>query len=87
MSAVLGLMLASGLLLSASPWLWPRREVRAARTIRWVVAMRGRRLEAGTGAVGPAAGGAVASQLVLGGAGVGVGSSGVFPLAADGGLR
>lgn len=51
MSAVIGLLLAAGLLLCVSPVLWPRREVRAARQIRWVVSIRDRLVQAGLGQV------------------------------------
>ncbi len=51
MTAVLGLMLAAGLLLVVSPWLWPRREVRPAWSTRWHLPLRERLVQAGLGAV------------------------------------
>lgn len=63
MSAVLGMLLAAGLLLTASPWLWPRREVRAARPIRWVESIRERLVQAGLGSVGVGVVAAVSSLL------------------------
>lgn len=65
MSAVLGLLLASGLLLTASPWLWPRREVRAARKLRWVESLRERLVQAGLGAVGVGVVLAVSSLIAI----------------------
>jgi tight adherence protein B len=65
MTAVLGLLLAGGLLLTASPWLWPRREVRAAREIRWVESMRERLVQAGLGQVGVGVVAAVSSLLAI----------------------
>ncbi|MEP6482781.1 MAG: type II secretion system F family protein [Rhodoglobus sp.] len=86
MSAVLGLMLASGLLLSASPWLWPRREVRAARSIRWVVAMRERLVQAGLGTVGLGVVVAVASLLGIVAAAVAFATTAVVSLAIAAGV-
>jgi len=65
MSAVLGLLLAGGLLLTASPWLWPRREVAAPREIRWVASMRERLVQAGLGSVGVGVVVAVSSLLAV----------------------
>ncbi|CAN5232070.1 type II secretion system F family protein [soil metagenome] len=65
MSAVLGLLLAAGLLLSVSPWLWPRREGRAARRFRWAEGMRERLVQAGLGSVGVGVVAAVSSLLAV----------------------
>jgi tight adherence protein B len=65
MSAVLGLVLAAGLLLTASPVLWPRRAVPAARPIRWVESIRERLVQAGLGQVGVGVVGVVSSLLAI----------------------
>jgi tight adherence protein B len=65
MSAVLGLVLAAGLLLTVSPVLWPRREVRAARPIRWVESTRERLVQAGLGQVGVGVVAVVSSLLAI----------------------
>lgn len=65
MSAILGLLLAAGILLTVSPWLWPRRQVRAAREPRWAVSMRERLVQAGLGSVGIGVVAAVSSMLAI----------------------
>ena len=60
MSAVLGVMLGAGLLLAASPWLWPSSSTKPARVSN---RMRERLVQAGLGGVSPALVFAVASLL------------------------
>ncbi len=62
MSALLGLGLAAGLLLAASPWLWPRR---SAPPVRAGGRMRERLVQAGLGSVSPAVVLAVSSLLAI----------------------
>ncbi len=86
MSAALGLVLAAGLLLTASTWLWPRREVRAARPIRWVESMRERLTQAGLGSVGVGVVVAVSSLLAIVAAAAVFATIGVVALAITAGV-
>lgn len=86
MSGALGLVLAAGLLLTVSPWLWPRREVRAARPIRWVESMRERLVQAGLGSVGVGVVVAVSSLLAVVAAATVFATIGVVALAIAAGV-
>jgi tight adherence protein B len=79
-------VLAAGLLLTVSPWLWPRREVRAARPIRWVESMRERLVQAGLGSVGVGVVVAVSSLLAVVAAATVFATIGVVALAIAAGV-
>jgi len=86
MSAVLGLILAAGLLLTGSPWLWPRREVPAARSVRWVESLRERLVQAGLGSVGVGVVAAASSMLAVVSAAMVFATIGVAALAVAAGV-
>ena len=82
MSLLLGFVLGAGLLLSASPWLWPRR-ARTARARRGVV--HDRLVQAGLARVGPLTVVAVSALLAVVAAAVVFAIAGVLALAAAAG--
>jgi len=63
MSAFLGVLLAAGVVLTASPWLWPRRNVRMPRQSALVGLWRDRLAQAGLARVTPAMVGAVSTVI------------------------
>jgi tight adherence protein B len=54
MTIVLGILLATGVLLTASPLLWPRREPKLARPAVWMRRTRERLVQAGLEQISPA---------------------------------